>query len=259
MVKGSRKKKVKKETKIAEGKKTLPGKILYAAVIITIIAALAFMIRNSRYFKLERVEVVDMNRAAGALETDALLQTNIGRNIFDIDIASVASRIENDYPVVKKAIVRRVLPNRLEINIIPRLPVAKIKDRRGYFPIDETGIVLSADIKSGKLPVIIGFSMWHRPNAGERFTGKQLKNTVSLIEAVSETSVSTDYGVATIDASNYSNLSFYLDDGIEVKIGGKDFHARLRKLKETLAGSDLDKGNIKYLDLRFDGVVIGPK
>ncbi len=258
MAKSSRKK-VRKEVKIPDRKKTLIKKALCAAVVLAVIAAAALAIRNSSYFKLESVEVLDVSRAAGSLETDDALQVNMGRNIFDIDIASLASRIEINYPVIKKAVVRRILPNRLEIGIIPRLPIAKIKDKRGYFPIDETGMVLSADIKSDRQPVIIGFFMWRPPNPGERLTNKQLENTVRLIEAINETLVLRDYGITTIDASNHRNLSFYLDSGIEVKIGGEDFPARLRKLKETLAEEGLNKDNIKYLDLRFDSVVIGPK
>ena len=259
MAKVSRKK-VKKEVKMPDRKKTLMKKVLRITAVLAVIAASVFAIRNSRYFKLESIEVADISRAAGALETDGSLQVNMGRNIFDIDIASLASRIEESYPAIKKAVVRRILPNRLEIDIIPRLPIAKIKDRRGYFPVDETGMVLSMDIKSGKaVPVIIGFSMWRRPTTGERLTNKRLENTVRLIDAINETSVSRDYGITTIEASNYRNLSFHLDNGIEVKIGGEDFPGRLRKLKETLAERDLDKDNIKYIDLRFKDVVIGPK
>jgi len=253
------KKKTKKEIKTTDGKKTLTKNVLRVAVVLIIIAVSVLAVRNSRYFKLESVEVVDASRAAGGLETDSSLQVNMGRNIFDIDITSLASRIESNYPVIKKAVVRRVLPNRLEIDIIPRLPIAKIKDMRGYFPVDETGMVLSPEVKGGRLPVVTGFSMWGRPAVGERLTNKQLENTVRLIKAINETSVARDYGITAIDAPNYKNLSFRLDSGIEVKIGGEDFPGRLRKLKETLAEGDLDKDNIKYLDLRFNGVVIGPK
>lgn len=258
MAKGSRKK-IRKEKETPDAKKTLAKKALRIALVLAVIAAAGLAIRNSRYFKLESVEVVDVSCAAAGLETDGSLQANMGRNIFDIDIASLASRIETTYPAIKKAVVKRILPNRLEIDIIPRLPVAKIKDRRGYFPVDKTGMVLSPDMKSGRLPVIIGFSMWRRPRAGERLKNEQLKNTFRLIDAINETSVSLYYEVTTIDASSNRNLSLYLGSGIEVKIGGEDFSGRLKKLKEILADPDLDKDNIKYIDLRFKDVVIGPK
>lgn len=258
MAKNSRKK-IKKEIKMQDGKKTLVKKFLRIAAVVAIIAAAGFAVRNSRYFKLDSIEVTDISHAATGLETDYSLQTNKGRNIFDIDIAALASRIENAYPAIKKTIVKRILPNRLEIDVIPRIPVAKIKDRHGYFPVDRTGMVLSPDMKSGRLPVIIGFSLWRRPNAGERLKNEQMENAFRLIDAASETSVSQDYIITTIDASNYRNLSLYLDNGIEAKIGGEDFLGRLKKLKEILADPDLDKANIRYIDLRFEDAVIGPK
>jgi len=257
MARNSRKR-IKKEIKTPGAKKTLAGKALRIAAVLAVIVVAALAVRNSRYFKLEDIRVDDKS-CATSLEAGSLLEIYKGRNIFDIGMGALASRIESTYPAIKKAVVKRILPNRLEIDIIPRFPVAKIKDRRGYFPIDGTGMVLSPDIKSGSLPVIIGFSMWRLPKAGERLKNEQLEKALRLIDVINEASFSQDYGITTVDARSGRNLSFYLDSGIEVKIGGEDFFGRLKRLKETLKDADLDKDNIKYIDLRFKDVVIGPK
>ena len=232
-------------------------RILRVAVIFVLIAAIYLFLGNSRYFKLDTIEVIDKSHAT-ALKAGDLLSMYKGRNIFGIDIDSLSSQIKRDTPTIKHAVVKRVLPNKLEIDIIPRVPIAKIKSH-GYFPIDRTGMVLSPEIKTGKLPIIMGFSIWLNPKVGTKIENPQVRNAFLLIDALEESAVLSDYAVSTIDVSNYKNLSFYLENGIEVKIGSEDFLDRLNRLKTTFAKPKLDKENIKYIDLRFKDVVIGGK
>ncbi|MEE9500258.1 MAG: cell division protein FtsQ/DivIB [Candidatus Omnitrophota bacterium] len=232
-------------------------RILRVAVISVLIAAIYLFLGNSRYFKLDTIEVIDKSHAT-ALKAGDLLSTYKGRNIFDININSLSSQIKRDTPTIKHAIVKRVLPNKLEIDIIPRVPIAKIKSHR-YFPIDRTGMVLSPEIKTEKLPIITGFSLWLSPKVGTSLENPQVRNAFLLIDALGESAILSDYAVSAIDVSNYRNLSFYLENGIEVKIGSEDFLDRLNRLKTTFASPKLDKENIKYIDLRFKDVVIGGK
>lgn len=252
-----RKKKNRTQSKRIEPKKIPTKKISYAIIALAVVLAGYLFIRNSGYFKVETVKIIDAKNAA-QINTKDLLKLYKGRNIFSIDIRSLSSQIKNDYPVVKDAIVRRILPNRLEIDIVARIPIAKIKSYE-YFPIDRSGIVLSPEIKTGNLPVIIGFSMWLRPRVGQKLENNKLENAFLLIDALNQTNVFSDYSVTTIDTSNYNNLSFYMENGTEVKIGGEDFLERLKKLKQTFSNPKMDKDNIKYIDLRFRDVVIGPK
>ena len=48
-------------------------------------------------------------------------------------------------------------------------------------------------------------------------------------------------------------------DGIEIRIGNNHFIERLKILDQTLRTLALDAAKIRYIDLRFDDVVIGPR
>ena len=225
-------------------------KILPPVLLLVIILSCFLFFKKSSYFALESVNVVDRIRAT-KLDENELLKIYKGRNIFDIDIAVLSSQVRGEYPVIKNARVKRVLPNRLEIDIVPRVPVAFLKGRPD-FPVDRTGMLLSPEMESGELPIVTGVSVWRGLRAGERISDQRLEAAFSLVDALREASVLSDYKVQSIDASNYRNLSFYIENGIEVKIGDEDFAARLRRLKTKLKGLDLDKGSIKYIDLRFE-------
>jgi len=68
-----------------------------------------------------------------------------------------------------------------------------------------------------------------------------------------------DYGVDNVDTKDLSNISFYLRNGIEIRIGGENFKERIMVLAKTLKDPRLMMDRIKYIDLRFGDAVIGPR
>ena len=159
-------------------------KILFTLIIAALVATTHFFFKNSSYFKVEKIKVVDKNNTSSLIAGD-LLKYYEGRNIFDIDIKALSSRLKADYPAIKDATVRRILPNKLEISIASRVPIAKIKSH-GFFPIDSSGMVLPPDMESGQLPIITGFSMWMKPRVGKRLEGKQSESAFLLLNSLKE-------------------------------------------------------------------------
>ena len=94
---------------------------------------------------------------------------------------------------------------------------------------------------------------------GRSFNSDQLNKVFKLLSAINETDLLSEHDLGSIEASDYRNLSFYIEDGIEVKIGSDDFKKRLGLLKRTFSDQRVDKSEIRYIDLRFDDVAIGPK
>ena len=197
-------KKAKNEGVLISPKKLLTKRVSRLAVILILIAVIYLFFANSPYFKLEAIEVIDRSRV-NVVNADKLLSVYKGRNMFGIDINSISAQIKRDASFIKHAIVKRVLPNKLEVEIIGRIPVAKLKSHK-YFPIDRAGMVLPPDTKTGKLPIIMGLSIWLRPKAGTELNNPQIESAFSLIDAFNESSWMSDDTVSAIDVSNYKNL-----------------------------------------------------
>ena len=250
-------KKRKPELKTSFVKKINYKKVLPVVVVFFIILAAYLFLKNSSYFKIQEIKIVDIYNVSGIKSSD-FLRIYKGRNIFDVNIRSLSSRIKDDYPFIRNAAVKRVLPNVLEIDIVSRIPIAKVKIGK-FYPIDETGMVLSQDALSHDLLAITGLSRWIRPRAGTRIKDKKLANVILLLDALKQSSILRTYNVTKVNAKETRTISFYLDSAIEVKIGEDDFAKRLKVLKSTLSKPGLDKKNIKYIDLRFKDVVIGPR
>lgn len=231
--------------------------IFHFIFILALLCAFYIFFKNSSYFNLTDIKIIDSQRVS-ELNEKAFFKLYKGRNIFDVDVKFISDRIKNDFPVIKEAHVTRVLPNRLEIEIIPRVAAALVKSN-GHFPVDRSGVVLPSRMESEDLPVITGLSYLFLPRAGEKLNNPQLESAFLLLDALRKNNIMRDYKVTAIDASNHKNLSFYLANSIEVKIGDEGFPEKLKMLKMALARKDLDKDSIKYIDLRFRDIVIGPK
>lgn len=81
---------------------------------------------------------------------------------------------------------------------------------------------------------------------------------MDLLRELKKAKFLKNYGANRIDAGDLENLSFYLASGVEVRIGPENFKDRLETLSRTLKDPRLVMDKIKYIDLRFKDVVIGP-
>lgn len=90
-------------------------------------------------------------------EIIALLNADIGTNIFDIDINNSLDQLQkNDW--VKAAIIKRILPHEIYIEILERSPIAIWQYNQQLNLIDENGYVIHvSDVtKFAYLPHVVG-------------------------------------------------------------------------------------------------------
>jgi cell division septal protein FtsQ len=220
-------------------------------------------ISASPYFRVGEVEIVIVGRTPLTKDTiKRLLDVHKNRSIFDIDLKATRDIILSNYPEVKRLIVNRVFPNKLVLIIRPRRPIAQISLPSGFCLIDSESIVLP-DIRalaSADLPVIAGLDQRSViSRLGKKYDYLGLRKALRLIGVLDQTGFSQGHEIHMVDVSDARNLSLYIEGGIEIKIGGEDFVNRLYALNKTFETARLDKTQIKYIDLRFGNVIIGPK
>ncbi len=239
---------------------------LYVATAILVVALILFIgantfLHKSEYFRLRSVEVRDaiIDKALAASIASDLLQAYKGRNIFEIDITKVAERLKASHPDAKRLAVRRVMPDRLLVSFNLRKPVAIVSNAKSY-PIDGDFYVMpNVDTRYlRELVVITGIKI--RPGEAKdgRVESNNLRAAVNLLKEIKRHRFLAEYGVTRIEAGDFKEMSFYLKNGIEVKIGYENLASRLALLAKTLKDPRLAMERIKYIDVRFENVVIGP-
>jgi len=256
--KAKKKRQNKKNAEKASFSKKFPVIIVSVIILVTCLVLIRNYLCNAPDFVIEKV-VLKGENLAGTYLFDELSQVGMGENIFTVNISDTVSSMKKEYFEIKDIRARRVFPNKLTFYIEKRKAVALIKSRY-YYPVDKEGVILRGvkrTIKEG-LPVINGVHI-SKKDIGRKERSQRLSKSLDLLEEMSKSGILDSYNISEINAANKRNLSFYIDDGLEIRIGGEDFRGRLKVLKKTLKDPNVNPLDIRYIDLRFKDVIIGAK
>ncbi len=235
--------------------------IVFIAVFLLFIMARALLYRSG-YFMLRKVrtESLFLDQKATYSVNDQILKAYGGRNIFSVPLNSISQSLKRIYPDSKDISVSLQLPDRLNIAIRFRRPVALVRDSRLY-PIDDEGIVLpsvgAAYIKD--LPVIEGAGIRYAERKGGKSSSEKVRLALELLKEIRASRYLAEYGAVSIDTTNMSNISYRMKNGIEVFAGSDNFGGRLEMLENIMRDPRLDKEKIRYIDVSTEDAVIGPK
>ena len=215
---------------------------------------------NSQTFQLQQVRILNMGTMTPQ-QAFKFSELQRGENLIHLDLVNVQQVIKRNHPEFKEVRVRRVLPNRVEILLKRRTPVAQVAFSR-FVQIDKDRVILpgSSPTPFRNLTVLEGAPM---PRTG-LFVGATLddantQKALWLMEVIKRSQILRKHPLTKIDIGDPKNISLTVDSELEIKIGGNHFIERLKLLDQTLKTVDLDKTKIRYIDLRFDDVVIGPR
>lgn len=234
-------------------------------LILVTVFALFMIVRtflyHSGYFSLKKVrtESLFLDQRATYSINNQILNTYGGRNIFSVPLKGIGESLKRIYPDSKEVSAKIILPDRLNIAIKFRRPVALVRDSRVY-PIDDEGTVLpnvgAAYIKD--LPVIEGAGVRYY-GSGKKGSLQKVGLALDLLKEIRASRYLAEWGVMSINTSNTTNISYRMKNGIEVFAGSGDFGPKLDMLESVLRDPRLDKDKIRYIDVSTRDIVIGPK
>ncbi len=246
-------------------------KFLVAVMIVGVIGAgfvkLKFMFGESDHFAVKGIQV-KLYDEKGFLRdlsfADIAGEDIVGSNIFFMDLKKLKKGIESTHVELKDVVVRRLLPNKLIVNAVLRKPIAQIRSDRYYF-VDEEGVILP-DVKNFAdpgFPIIRGVVTNLAKVQASKFSGFEKENigkALGLIKKINSIPALSRYKLKLVDIADPGNFSFYFDEeGVEIKIGNSDFSNRLKILTTVLDQIGKDIGEFKYIDLRFEDPIVGPR
>lgn len=246
--------------------KFLIGLVVLGAVGLGLIR-LKYMFVDSDHFLVKGVDVKLYDE--GGISRNLSLkdignETVMGMNIFFVDLNKLKENVDAKHPEFKDVVVRRLLPDRLVVAGRLRKAVAQIRSDR-YYPVDRDGVLLPdvVNFPSPDLPIITGMGINIAKISGSSFGefGEQkLKSALDLINEIGDNDKLKAYRLKVVDVGDPGNLTFSLETiNVEIKIGNSDFHDRLDTLATVIDQVGQDINNFKYIDLRFEDPIMGPK
>jgi cell division septal protein FtsQ len=256
----------RKRKKERKSKNLLNGlfsnKLFFAVIIFVVISGGVFyglwqFFHNDQFFKIREISINEEGNYSLWEDKGRIKELYMGRNIFSISPKELEILIKSEAPQLKAAVIRRVMPDRLEIDVIPRRPVAFIDS--GDLIIDGEAVVLSAGTDGKDLARVKGIGFFFlRPKVGERIENAMLFRALMLLEGLREKGVSGSFPVDYVDVSDRNDVQLGIR-GVVIKMGNEDFPEKIDRLKEILEDPNIDTNDIRYIDLRFETAVISPK
>jgi cell division septal protein FtsQ len=263
MAKGSSPRRTKKKTgEFSFEKIFLRRSVLIFFLCAAAIAGGAFGLRhfflNSGFFTVKEI-MVNRDRSYSFREgEEKIKKLYIGKNIFSLDLLKMQRSIEKNFPQLQKVEVRRNLPDRIEVDIVSREPIAVI-DTAGGIVIDREGVVLAAGVEDKDCVKIKGIRFFiNAPSKGRRIRSRALNRALALLQELRRKLGRDAKDVEYIDISDRNNTLLGIC-GITVKMGTHDLPKKIDELKEILDDPDINIKGINYIDLRFEKAVISPK
>jgi len=210
------------------------------------ITALLQGLKNLDYFKIKEVLVTCGEKADN-------FNYFKDQGIFNIDLKKESQRLWQFYPAYKKVRLIRILPNRLLVDFVKRVPVAYLKLYR-YFCVDEERVLLEAsgEPQEYSLPVILGLeTKIFGPKVGRQYNVRELGLAVNIAREFSKSRLAKYGNIKIINVANPVNATFMTNSDLEVRIGQDNTKARLELLENLLNQTKNELNKIKYIDLRF--------
>ena len=182
-----------------------------------------------------------------------------GRNLVGLDLDRLRRNLEL-IPWVKTVVVRRVLPDKLIVDIEEREPVAFARVAQGTLLIDEEGTLLENNpekLSRADFPVILGMESGYGPEVLRR-NRERIALYLKLTRALNRGGAGLSRDLSEVHLQDPGNVSVILNgDTVLVYLGRDGFQTKFRRY--LAASRELKKKyrNLDSVDLRYrDQVVI---
>lgn len=172
-------------------------------------------------------------------------------------------------PWVEQATVRRALPNRIEVEIVERTPIAFLRQGSSLALVDSHGVILERPLEANfHFPVVKGITADMPPEERETrmqmyagFAQQVQAARSGALDHVSQADLSdprdlraslTGLPGSTGTTGRSSGALSPEDAPLLVHFGDSDFEGKYRALLENLGQWRLTAGRVESVDLRFD-------
>jgi cell division protein FtsQ len=217
---------------------------------------------------LDQIEISGTHYLARQAITEKFAQDE-NRSVLRVPLDDRRAALES-IPWVDHAIVSRILPDRLRVEIVERSPVAFLRNGTDLGLIDGHGVLLDRPVEGDfQFPVVSGIS--EATPASQR--EQRMAYYTQLLRDLTAVRPGAADHVSEVDLSDASDVRVTLaglsemgitgleDQGpVLVHFGTKDFDTKFRVLVDNISQWRASAGRVDSIDLRFSKqVVVNPE
>ena len=245
--------------KAADRIKLLLVLLLIAGAVGLVTVTLYRYSTQSWRFRLDssdNIEILGMRNVTRSQVLD-VLGADIDRNIFFVSLDDQKKQLES-IPWIESATVMRLLPNRLRIQLIERVPVAFVNVSGRIAFLDAHGVIMEMPPgaqTSFSFPVVVGMS----DNEPLSTRAPRMKIYNRLVRELDSTGAQYSQQLSEVNLSDPDDVKVIVDDpkgAVLVHLGASNFLERFRVYVAHIQEWRTQFVRVDSVDLRYDGQVI---
>lgn len=264
----------RKPHRIKKKKPFFKNKFFWLAILILIaIGGLSYFLIFSSFFDVKEIKISG-NEKISRETIDNLVQGKIqqdfkffkNKNINLLALSEIDKALLENFPEIVKVTSEKELPNTLRIEIEERKPTAIFKQNNNWFFADKEGIIFQqineelATQTAEQMTIVRNSLLTKDLKLGERIAEKETISQILELESKMREELKIPLKEMAIVSDDRLNVK--TSEGWEAYFNLKaDLNWQFIKLKTVLEKKVLPekRGNIIYIDLRFENVYIYPE
>jgi cell division protein FtsQ len=236
-------------------------KFVGAAVMVIGLIVGYRMAASAALFQVQTIDVSGTSRTS-AEEIQGLTRRALARSgVWRADLSALSNELGR-LPGVRRAVVTRVLPDRIRVRISERVPLAVVRTSAGHFVwVDDDGVMLGEMRPEDRMPPFF-IRGWNEEGGDDarKENAERVQKYQALLKEWDAAGVSPRVSEVTIsDLRDVRAQLAGADSQIEVRLGGEDLGTRLQIALQALDTYKQMPGTsaITYVDVQTGRVVIG--
>ena len=215
---------------------------------LSIVGIILALIIYSPIFTLEGL-IVHGKHKLTETELYELARLKPGQRLFELRTEEVTQNLLRDLRI-ESAVVKRSLPNKLELDIIERMPIITVACDYGYLDFDRQGKVIASYkvFRGEKIPLLTGVNVRDLYIGDDNYNPHITKilNFLSLIDAPLLSQISE------VNMANLDSITAYTNTRLPIKLGAVDsLESKAVLMQDFLQDQQTTKHTVEYADFSY--------
>lgn len=227
--------------------------IFISCIALALVGGTGYLMCRLPFFQVKEVNV----HGCARIQRERVIQLADlkGKNIISLNLRQVARRIKQER-WIEQVVVRRELPDRIEICLKERQAVALV-NLDAIWLVDEKGRVFMQvrDDEYFDLPMLTGLSREYLKREPQK-ANQLIRQALTLVPLVHARIGLSQENISEIHINPDTGFSFYdVESATQVKLGLSDFYEKLERYRK-LRGVMNSERTPRVIDLRYKDKIL---
>ncbi|MBQ1890507.1 MAG: FtsQ-type POTRA domain-containing protein [Selenomonas sp.] len=225
-----------------------PRRLIKGILFLMICGGLMAIVVYSPLFTLQRVVLTGSNYLN---QQDIMIAGHIyqGTPLFQLQTDVITQNLMHDLRI-ESAVVRRRLPDTIEVDIVERMPVATAACDYGYIDFDRQGKVINSyrSLKKMPIPLITGVVM-HDLYIGDDNQNEMVAWILQFLQQLDANALNQ---ISEVNISNPQMLVAYTTNSVQIRLGDRErMEEKVKLTQDFLLNLPNNRHQIDYVDFSY--------